>query len=252
MPKPRIVFDIETILDEEAVARAHKLPPGDQDAVRSIIGEDFPKAAFHRIVAIAATALVYDIHAGAWSVLEMASLHVGDQTEKELVSKFVAYVDCMPPTLVGYNSFAFDLPVVRARAMLYRLKGAHLAHYGFRPFAEHHLDLCDALAARGRGRMTLDEAAQTFRIGSKTPGMDGSKVDELVGQREFEKIADYCLDDVVVTAALFLLHETFSGRLNEEKLERALQGLATARDITRRERPSTFIHSREGLLVDNS
>ena len=52
----------------------------------------------------------------------------------------------MTPTLVGYNSFAFDSkPVVRARASaLLAQGGAHLAHYGFRPFAEHRLDLCDA------------------------------------------------------------------------------------------------------------
>ncbi len=120
MPQPHIVFDIETVLDEEAVARAHKLSPGDMNAVRAIIGDGFPKPAYHKIVAIAAIALTYDVYSRTWSVLEMATLHTGDRSERELVSQFVDYVRRMTPTLVGYNSLAFDLPVVRARAMLHR------------------------------------------------------------------------------------------------------------------------------------
>lgn len=165
MLKPHIVFDIETVLDEDAVARAHKLAPGDVNAVKAVIGDTFPKPAFHKIVAIAATTLTYDNYSRQWSVLEMASLHTGDQTEKDLVGKFVDYVRRMTPTLVGYNSLAFDLPVVRARAMLYRQGSWHMAQFNFRPFSEHHVDLCDLLAVRSRTRMTLDEVVRTFGIG---------------------------------------------------------------------------------------
>jgi predicted PolB exonuclease-like 3'-5' exonuclease len=251
MLRPHIVFDIETVLDEDAVARAHKLAPGDVEAVRAAIGDTFPKPAFHKIVAIAAAALTYGAYSQTWSVLEMATLHTGDQTEKELVGKFVDYVRRMTPTLVGYNSLAFDLPVVRARAMLYRQGSWHMAQFNFRPFSEHHVDLCDLLAGRSRTRMTLDEAVRTFGIGAKTEGMDGSKVEDLAKLGAYQEIADYCLDDVVATASLFLLHETFAGRLDEEGFERARQGLVTARDITLRERPDTFICRMAEPLVDN-
>lgn len=251
MPQPRIVFDIETVLDEDAVARAHKLTLGDTDAVKAIIGDGFPKPAFHKIVAIAAAALTYDAYSQTWSVLEMANLHIGDQTEKELVAKFVDYVRCMTPTLVGYNSLSFDLPVVRARAMLFRQGSWHMAHFNFRPFSEHHVDLCDLLAGRSRSRMTLDEAVRFFDIGAKTEGMDGSKVEDLARQGQFQKIADYCLDDVVATTSLFLLHETFSGRLSKGEFERARRGLAEARAITLRERPTSFICRTAEPLVDN-
>lgn len=99
--------------------------------------------------------------------------------------------------------------------------------------------------------MTLDEAVRFFGIGAKTAGVDGSKVDDLARQGEHQKIADYCLDDVVATASLFLLHEVFHGRLDEENFQRAQQALVTGRDITLRERPSTFICRTAEPLVDN-
>ena len=71
-----------------------------------------------------------------------------------------------------------------------------------------------------------------------TPGMDGSKVDEPVGQREFERIVrDYCLDDVVVTAALLLLPpRNLLRRLNRET-QSELCRVSRPPDITRWERP---------------
>lgn len=249
MPAPHIVFDIETILDKDAVARAHHLDADDAEAIKEAVGDEFPKIAYHQIVAIAATALTYDIHNREWSVLDMATVHADRFRERELVSRFVDYVDCMQPVLVGYNSVAFDVPVVRARAMMHKLRASHLVEYGARRYRERHLDLCDALVGRGRGRLTLDEAARVFRVGAKTEGMDGGKVEDLAAEGKFTAIADYCLDDVVVTAGLFLLHETLSGRLNDAGLQRDLGKIAKARSLTLQDRPDSFIHRRAGHLV---
>ena len=240
------------MLDQDAVSRAYKLTPGDANAVKAVIGDEFPKLAFHKIVAIAATTLTYDGHSQTWSILEMAALHIGNQTEKELVGKFVDYVRRTTPALVGYNSLSFDLPVVRARAMLFRQGCWHMAHFNFRPYSEHHVDLCDLLAGRSRSRMTLDQAVRFFGIGSKTAGMDGSKVADLADEGRFQEIADYCLDDVVATASLFLLHETFSGRLSENAFESVQHDLVNAREMTLREPPASFITRNLKPLVDNS
>ena len=232
MPAPHIVFDIETILDKEALARAHHIDPADDAAIKEILGDGFPKVAYHQIVAIAATALTYDIQKHEWSVLDMASLHTGRLRECELVSRFVDYVECMQPVLVGYNSVAFDVPVVRARAMMYKLRASHLVEHGARRYRERHLDLCDAIVGRGRGRLTLDEAARAFCVGAKTEGMDGGKVEDLAAEGKFTAIADYCLDDVVATAGLFLLHETLAGRLDNAGFHRDMGKLKTARART--------------------
>ena len=135
--------------------------------------------------------------------------------------------------------------------MLYRQGSWHMANCNFRPFSEHHVDLCDLLAGRSRSRMSLDQAVRFFGIGAKTDGMDGSKVEELAALGEYQKIADYCLDDVIATASLFLLHETFSGRLSEEGFERVQNDLARAREITIRERPTSFICRTGEPLIDN-
>ncbi len=241
MPAPHIVFDIETVLDHEAAARAHKIDPEDRDAVKSALCDEFPKPAFHKIVCIAAMTLTYDIPGKHWEVLEAASLHTGDRTEKELIAEFAGYIDKMHPVFVGFNSLAFDLPVVRARAMIHRIKGSYMAWRGFKPFSGHHIDLCETLSARGRGRMTLDEAARAFGVGAKTEGMDGSRVDEMAQRGEYEAIADYCMDDVTATASLFLLHQHFSGILDEQALAVAHQSVMAARNAVRSKRPENFM-----------
>lgn len=252
MPAPHIVFDIETILDREALARAHQIDPADDAAIKEALAEEFPKVAFHKIVAIAATAFTYDIHNQEWSVLDMASIHAGRFRERELISRFVDYVECMQPVLVGYNSAAFDVPVVRARAMMHKLRASHLVEHGARRYRERHLDLCDVLVGRGRGRLTLDEAARAFGVGAKMEGMDGGKVEDLAAEGKYDTVADYCLDDVVATAGLFLLHETLSGRLDEAGFHRDMGKLTKARTLTLQQRPDSFIHQRSGFLAGPS
>ncbi len=249
MPAPHIVFDIETILDKEALARAHQIDPCDDAAVKEALADEFPKVAFHQIIAIAATALTYDIHRHEWSVLDMASIHAGRFRERELISRFVDYVDCMQPVLVGYNSLAFDAPVLRARAMMHKIRASYLVEHGAWRYRERHLDLCDALVGRARGRLSLDEAARAFGVGAKTEGMDGGKVGDLASESKYDAVADYCLDDVVATAGLFLLHETLSGRLDETGFRRDMGKLIKARTLTLQDRPESFIHQRSGYLA---
>lgn len=248
MPAPHVVFDIETVLEHEAIARAHNIDPGDTEAVKAAVGGEFPKPAFHRVVCVAAMTLTYDISGKRWSVLEAASLHAGDRTEKELIAEFTSYIDCMRPVFVGYNSLAFDLPVERARAMIHHIACSHIAWRGFKPFSDHHIDLCETLSAQGRSRLTLDEAARVFGAGAKTEGMDGSRVGDLAQQGDYQAIADYCLDDVTATASLFLLHQNFSDILDEESLAHAHKSVFAAREIVRSERPIRFMQHGFGSL----
>lgn len=249
MPIPHVIFDIETVLDTDVFARAHGLPANDHDAIKQAIGDNFPKAPYHRIVAIAATTLTYDLAKREWGVLEMATLSADAAGERELVAEFAQLIDWTMPTLVGYNSINFDAPVVRARAMMHRLKASKLARYNIRGFVDggRHIDLCDIFSPRGRDRMSLDEAARAFGVGAKTEGMDGSQVDDLARRGAFTEIADYCLDDVVATAGLFLLNETVEGRLTAAGLDVGLESLREARDRTLVTRPATFVQAGAGV-----
>ena len=161
-----------------------------QDRASAAVG-DFPKTPFHRIVAIAATTLTYDAFYKRWSVREMAPLHTNGGDDADLVRQFLQYLHCTAPIVVSYNGSSFDLPVVRARAMIHRISAPALASEAFKPFSRDHLDLCDLLWGRSRDRMTLDQSARVFGVGSKMQGVDGSKVDNLAKAGEFDTIAAY-------------------------------------------------------------
>ena len=44
--------------------------------------------------------------------------HIGERSEKEIVSGFVNRIAELAPQLVTFNGVAFDLPVLRYRAMV--------------------------------------------------------------------------------------------------------------------------------------
>lgn len=248
MPRPHVVFDIETVLDKEAAARAYNVDPADSEALKKAVG-DFPKTPLHRIVAIAAMTLTYDVTRKAWAVREMASLHTDGGDDKELVRQFLSYLHATAPIVVTYNGASFDLPVVRSRAMIHRIRAPALATEMFKPYSRDHLDLCDVFWGRSRDRMTLDQSARIFGVGSKTAGVNGSKVEDLAAAREFNRIADYCLDDVLITAGLFLLHRSWEGALEVDRVGEVLERLRNARDRIVAERPDSFVRHNPMPLV---
>jgi predicted PolB exonuclease-like 3'-5' exonuclease len=248
MPRPFIVFDVETALDKAAAARAYKVDPNDPEGLTAAVG-DFPKTPFHRIVAIAAMTITYDAFDKRWAVREMATLHTNGGDDADIVRLFLQYLHCTAPIVVSYNGASFDLPVVRARSMIHRISAPALASEAFKPFSRDHLDLCDLLWGRGRDRLTLDQSGRVFGLGTKTEGVDGSKVDDLARAGEFDTIAAYCLDDVVLTAGLFLLYQTWQNTFDVGRLDGAMDSLRHARDRTVAGRSTGFIRSNPMPLV---
>jgi 3'-5' exonuclease len=246
MPRPVVVFDIETIPDYAAIARANRLPEDDIEGAKKILGEEFPQAPFHEIVCISALTATYDISERVWRVIEMAALHTADRTEADLVSEFVQLIRCTSPTLVSYNGRAFDLPVIRFRAQLHRLAAPYLAAFPYFSYSEMHLDLCERLALKPRDRLTLDACCRVQRVGAKMAGMDGSRVAEFIAQQRHDEVALYCASDVAATYALFLLQERFAGRLSAEGAMRSHDSLQEALNRVERERPPRFVQA--GLL----
>ncbi len=83
-----IVWDLETVPHLRGFAAANGLVRRTDDEVREAIGDKFPKHIYHSIVCIGA--LVAHAEGDHWAVDALGAPHVGERTEKQLISAFVA------------------------------------------------------------------------------------------------------------------------------------------------------------------
>ena len=96
-----IVWDLETVPDLDAVARALHLSEFDVEVAREALGEKFPKLPFHQIVCIGA--VVAEKVDGVWWVTAIGAPHIGERSEKELIATFVEKIAALKPRLVTFN-----------------------------------------------------------------------------------------------------------------------------------------------------
>jgi predicted PolB exonuclease-like 3'-5' exonuclease len=214
-----LVWDIETIRDLSAAARVYGLVGQAEELVREALGIEFPKLPLHRIVCIGA--LVASESPNGWQVEALGAPHIGQRTEKELITTFVDRIAALRPQLVTFNGATFDLPVLRYRAMAHRISapGLHARNY-FNRYSEDAIDLCDMLAAFDpRAKVKLDLLCKTLGFAGKPGGIDGSQVETYVAEGRVSEVAAYCETDVVNTYRVWLCHELFSGRLSRESWE---------------------------------
>jgi len=214
-----IVWDLETSPDLIGFARANRLDGSSDEEIREAIGDKFPKHVYHSIICIGA--LVASDRGSHWGVEALGAPHVGDRTEKELISAFVNKIDELKPQLVTFNGSGFDLPVVRYRAMVNEVSAPGLsARPYFNRYTEDALDLCDVLASfNPQCRASLDEICRLMGIPGKPDGFCGSDVESYFREGKIQEIAAYCESDVVNTYRLWLRHELFRGRLDQSKYD---------------------------------
>jgi 3'-5' exonuclease len=98
MPASVIVWDIETIPDLRSFAAANGLIGKPNNEVRAELGDKFPKLIFHSIVCIGA--LVAQRQEEWWSVSAVGAPHIGERSEKEIISAFVDRIAELAPQLV--------------------------------------------------------------------------------------------------------------------------------------------------------
>jgi predicted PolB exonuclease-like 3'-5' exonuclease len=221
-----IVWDLETVPDLSAVARLHNLPSTEPALIREALGEKFPKHFFHSIVCIGALIARRPAIPGPWEVIALGAPHIGERTEAELIGAFVGRIAELQPRLVTFNGTAFDLPVLRYRAMLHRISAPGLAcRPYFHRYTDDAVDLCDVLSSFGKARATLHEISRMLGFPGKASGIDGGQVEALVGEGRIKEVASYCLEDVVNTYRIWLVHELFCGRLSAREYEGSEEAL---------------------------
>jgi predicted PolB exonuclease-like 3'-5' exonuclease len=210
-----IVWDLETVPDLSGFAAVNNLAGKTDQVVREAIGDKFPKHIYHSIVCIGA--LVADREDDHWAVDALGAPHVGERTEKELISAFVGKIAELNPQLVTFNGNGFDLPVLCYRAMIHAIAAPGLAERSyFNRYTEDALDLCDALSSFNSGaRATLNEISRIMGMPGTPDGIDGREVEKYFREGRIKEIADYCESDVVNTYRVWLRYELFRGRLTE-------------------------------------
>src|SRR5262245_18420962 len=112
-----IVWDLETVPDLRGFAAANDLGGKSDVEVREAIGEKFPKHIYHSIICVGA--LVAHREPDHWRVDAVGEPHVGDRTEKELITAFCDKIAELQPQLVIFIGNSFVLPVLRYRAMVH-------------------------------------------------------------------------------------------------------------------------------------
>ena len=214
-----MVWDLETVPDLEGFAKSNNLVGRSSAEIRTAMGDDFPKLIYHSIICIGA--LVANRTANGYEVQAVGAPHIGQRTEKELIESFVHKIAQISPQMVTFNGCAFDLPVLRYRAMIHEVfaPGMHNRAYYHR-YTDDNVDLCDVLSSFSYGaKVKLDELSRIMGLPGKPDGIDGSQVEAYFSAGCIQEIAGYCKSDVINTYRLWLRHELFRGRLDQGQFE---------------------------------
>lgn len=109
--------------------------------------------------------------------------------------------------LCAHNGKEFDFPYLCRRMLVNGIKlPSVLDLAGKKPWEVKHLDTLEYWKFGDRKNFTsLELLAALFNVPTSKDEMDGSMVSEVFyKERNLEKIARYCCNDVIVTAQLFL------------------------------------------------
>ncbi len=207
-----LVFDIETVVDPE-------LPITDSGESQKL-----PAAPHHQVVVIGALLLT-----GTERLPKRLGIVGRDsESEEEILREFTELVERHSPTLISFNGRGFDLPVIASRCLHHGIP--FRAYYRGRDmryrFSEAgHFDLMDFLADFGATRPArLDVMAKLCGMPGKV-GVDGKDVGPLVHKGRIDEVRNYCLCDVVQTAAVFLRVELLRGALSRDDYVIAMRAL---------------------------
>src|ERR1700758_4863609 len=171
--KPSVIlWDLETVPDLGGFAAANDLVGKSDVEVREAIGDKFPKHIYHSFVCIGA--LIAHREPEHWAVDAVGAPHVGERTEKQLITAFCDKNAELNPQLVTFNGNSFDLPVLRYRAMIHAVSAPGLTGRPyFNRYTEDALDLCDVLSSFApHTKASLDELSRIMGLPGKPDSID--------------------------------------------------------------------------------
>jgi len=242
-----LVFDLETIRDLDMGKRYLHLDSNVPDEeVNKLLDEKyrktededniFLKPIFWKIISIGA------LKVSSGNIESFGALTIDDSiSEKELLDRFLKSIT-QEYQIVTYNGNSFDLPILRYRAMYYKLNAGsiHKSRYNNRDywyrFGKDHIDLCDILSGYNSfQKPSLEEVCALIDIPVKIDGMKGNQVKDLFYDKKYEEISQYCETDVLSTYILFLRYSLVTTQITEDEYNEYLSNLYTYIEKTNRE-----------------
>jgi len=114
-------------------------------------------------------------------------------------------------SIVTFNGRGFDVPFVYLRSALLNVPISKKNWLGYRYSTDPHCDLAEQLTFYGVSgrdgaarRFNLDFYCKAFGIESpKSHGVTGMDVTQMLADKKFREIAEYCLRDVKATVELY-------------------------------------------------
>ncbi|HCZ37700.1 MAG TPA: 3'-5' exonuclease [Cytophagales bacterium] len=142
-------------------------------------------------------------------ILGLRMRYFADHDEKKLLSEFSDTLEKLGPAtkLCAHNGKEFDFPYICRRALVNGLPIPGVLNVsGKKPWEVNHLDTMEMWKFGDYKHYTsLDLLAAIFEVPTSKGVMDGSMVSEVYHQHgDLNKIAEYCVGDVVAVAQLYL------------------------------------------------
>jgi 3'-5' exonuclease len=229
------VIDLETVPDPLWV------PPADNLAA-------FPPPAFHKVVAIGML-VASRADDGAYAVVDARAGGRPETGERDLIRGFDRKLrevgECGAPQVVTYNGRAFDLPVMKARAMVHGVplpslhppaRGRHGGY--FARYSDLHFDLYDQLADRGAAKPGgLAGLCLANKIPGKLGGVDGSAVAAMMDAGQLDAVRAYVVHDVLSAYLLYLRLQAMRCEITMRAFESSIDDLAAFVDERRATEP---------------
>lgn len=208
-----ITFDIETIPAQDPQVRADILatvkPPATYKKPESIaewLAENRDKEAEAEWLKTSFDGGAGQIVVIGWAIEddEPQSVQVSDlsaKTEAAMLREFFRMLSLKysthgtKPVLIGHNHVGFDIPFVWKRAMVHNVKPPIWFPRNPKPWSDGVVDTMTLWDSQQRAGGSMDRLCRILGIPGKGE-FGGADVWPAIQRGEFERVADYCRDDV--------------------------------------------------------
>lgn len=234
-----VTLDLETVPDEGLVAAVAGRPGGTYaEQLQQVVAErrartggrsDFLPLPYHRPVAACLLEAVEE--GGLLSVTDVAAWTDRKGEESAFLERL--WDRLQDASVITFHGRGFDLPVLELRSLKLGVPAPGWFAGPRRPGSPEHVDVKELLAAPGAsGAAPLDLYAKLVGLPGKED-VAGEDVGALYAAGDLDRIAAYCMTDVVQTFLLLLRHRLLDGSLSQD-------GYAESAALARERLPRLF------------